>query len=1386
MKQKIKTGTPLNVLFLEDNPKDAEVCRELIIDSGYNLNMEITATEKGFESFLCTRKYDVILSDFKLPGFDAFGALRLCNKICPEVPFICVSGTIGEETAVELLKLGAVDYILKDKLERLPFAIERAIDDRKEKESRQKAEILLAASEMQYRRLFESAKDGILILNVETGKIVDVNPFLIELLGYSKEEFLEKEIWEIGLFKNIIANKDKFIELQQKKYVRYEDLPLETSDGRKINVEFVSNVYSVNSHKVIQCNIRDITERKKAEEALRESNERFQNVFEYSTIGKSITSPEGKLLKINAAFADMLGYSIEELQGLDFTKITYPDDIALSKESVRCLLAQEKGSYNFEKRYYHKNGNIVLTDVGVALLFDKSKKPLYFLTSIQNITERKQAEEMLLRSENEFHVLAESMPQIVWITRPDGWNIYLNQKWVDYTGLTLEESYGYNWNKPFHPDDQQRAWDAWEKATKTNSVYSIESRLLSANGTYKWFLVRGVPLMEENGLILKWFGTCTDIHELKITEIELRESELRFKQVSENAREWIWEVDKNGLYTYTSPVIKEILGYNPEEIVGKKHFYDLVDEYEKENFKQSVLGVFAQKINFKDLVNINRHKDGREIILSTSGVPILDDKGDLVGYRGVDVDITERKRSEETFKKLSSAIEQTADTVIITDREGIIEYVNQSFVKLTGYSSEEVLGKTPRILKSGTRDQKYYEGMWHTILSGKVFRAEVLNKKKNGDLYSEEKTISPILDKNKNITHFVGTGVDITKRKLAEEALRESETMLLRSQEIGHLGSWEWDIVTNKVIWSAETFRIYGYQPNEIEADFELVLKNMSDESIEEFNQSIEAALKGENPHEMDFTFFTKNKDKREVYTIGDIKRDEEGNPLKMYGVVLDITDRKRAEEKIRNLAKFPSENPFPILRVAKNGTLLYVNESGKQKLPEWNLQIEHSVPNMLKEAVLNSLNNGEIQQVEFNHSEKTYLFYVTPIFGTEYANLYGWDITDRKKLEANLSTAAEIAKLGYWEYDVASGDFTFNDQYYRLIHGSSTEKQGGNLMNAEVFAKKLVNPDDAIIVGISLQEAIESPDPDYFGVIETRVLRDNGDIANINAQFKILKDSSGKTYKVYGNAQDITDREIKEKELIEAKNKAEEMSRLKTSFLTNMSHELRTPLIGILGNAEFLEKELNDKDLIEMANNIKISGQRLNTTLNNILDIAKIEAEKIKINMKELDLIKYLSEQTKLFKASAEEKGLSLNFETREEKLNAFIDEEMFVSTISNLLNNAIKFTQKGKITLRAMKQENNAVIEVEDTGIGVPEHLQEIVFDPFRQASEGHNRSFEGAGLGLAIVKKYMGIMGGTITMNSKPGDAAAGIAGGSTFILKFPLNGHSVDNLIKTSWA
>ena len=169
-----------------------------------------------------------------------------------------------------------------------------AIEDITERKQREEA---LKSSETRYRRLFETAQDGILILDAETGQISDANPFLVDMLGYSREEFLNKKLWEIGSFKNIGASKATFLELQSKGYVRYEDLPLETKEGQPIAVEFVSNVYFVNHRKVIQCNIRDVTERKRIAEALQESHGEMERRVEERTAELRMALSEVKTLK---------------------------------------------------------------------------------------------------------------------------------------------------------------------------------------------------------------------------------------------------------------------------------------------------------------------------------------------------------------------------------------------------------------------------------------------------------------------------------------------------------------------------------------------------------------------------------------------------------------------------------------------------------------------------------------------------------------------------------------------------------------------------------------------------------------------------------------------------------------------------------------------------------------------------------------------------------------------------------------------------------------------------------------------------------------------------------------------------------------------------------
>ena len=230
-----------------------------------------------------------------------------------------------------------------------------------------------------------------------------------------------------------------------------------------------------------------------------------------------------------------LGYSREELLCMSVLDIDPVFDDAARAVFNKNL--REMGRARFEGVHRRKDGWTFPVEVSITSI--NLDRP-YLLTIARDITERKLAEKALRASEAEFHSLAESMPQIVWITGPDGGNIYFNQQWTDYTGLTLEESLGDGWNRPFHPDDQQAAWNAWQNATQHSDNYANESRLRRADGTCRWWLVRGVPLLDDSGNILNWFGTRTDIHDLKMAvlkisnaNLKLRESERRFSDMLE-------------------------------------------------------------------------------------------------------------------------------------------------------------------------------------------------------------------------------------------------------------------------------------------------------------------------------------------------------------------------------------------------------------------------------------------------------------------------------------------------------------------------------------------------------------------------------------------------------------------------------------------------------------------------------------------------------------------------------------------------------------------------------------------------------------------------------------------------------------------------------------
>ncbi len=262
----------------------------------------------------------------------------------------------------------------------------------------------------------------------------------------------------------------------------------------------------------------DITERKIAEQQLAESEAKMAAILENVGAYIFLKDCQGRYTFANQACLKLWGVPLEKVLGVRDEDLFDPQFAATIREHDHHVLAKGESIAAEEVGFALKTGKTAIY-WAVKIPLRDANGNIYGLCGIStDITERKKMEDALIASEKEFRQLAESMPQIVWISRADGQTIYFNQQWTDYTGLSREESYGDGWLKPFHPDDQKRAWDSWQNAIHNNGIYSLECKLRNVDGVYRWWLIRGVPVFGEKGKVSKWFGTCTDIHEIKKAE----------------------------------------------------------------------------------------------------------------------------------------------------------------------------------------------------------------------------------------------------------------------------------------------------------------------------------------------------------------------------------------------------------------------------------------------------------------------------------------------------------------------------------------------------------------------------------------------------------------------------------------------------------------------------------------------------------------------------------------------------------------------------------------------------------------------------------------------------------------------------------------------------
>ncbi|MEA2572665.1 MAG: hypothetical protein QOI24_4666 [Acidobacteriota bacterium] len=387
----------------------------------------------------------------------------------------------------------------------------------------------LEASEARYRRLFETAQDAILILDAEKrpGTIIDANPFVMKLLGYSLDELLGKELWEIGLFSDKEESKAAMEQLQKEGYIRYDNIPLKTKQGERVAVEFVSNSYMVGSDKVIQCNIRDIRERAGTAHALKASEARYRRLFETAQDAILILEEDsGKIIDANPFLIELLGYSLDELIGKELWEIGLFQDKEQSKAAMEQL--QDAGYIRYENMPLEtKQGKCVEVEFVSNSYTVGDEKVIQ--CNIRDISDRKWAEEATRISNERFRFLAESMPLMIFTATPDGQIDYVTRSFAEFTGLDTGDAFdGERWSFT-HADESEEHARRWRHSIATGEPFQHECRFRSRDGNYRWHLTRASAMRDDEGKIISWVGSSTDIDDRKGVEENLvrqyRESE---------------------------------------------------------------------------------------------------------------------------------------------------------------------------------------------------------------------------------------------------------------------------------------------------------------------------------------------------------------------------------------------------------------------------------------------------------------------------------------------------------------------------------------------------------------------------------------------------------------------------------------------------------------------------------------------------------------------------------------------------------------------------------------------------------------------------------------------------------------------------------------------
>jgi len=739
----------LRLLIIEDKENDAQLIFRYLQKAGFSIASERVETASEMQEALDSKSWDIIIADYSLPQFDAPSALKLLQNSGKDIPFIVISGTIGEETAVEMMKAGAHDYLMKGNLIRLGSVIKREIAEAKIRQERKHAEKSLHENEERYRIFINSTQDMAFLKDGESRYMIVNNSHALffrknkkDIIGKTDFELMTEDAAKMCHVSDIAAlDSDTVV-------VNEEQIGDKFYETHKFRVPLPNGTFGVGGY------IRDITENKKNQEALEKSEKTLANLISNlpGFIYRCANDPDWTMEYLSDGFLKLTGYSAEDVlnnKRLPFNQIIFPDDRKRLWETWQLSL-KEHLSFEDEYRIITKNGTIRNVWERGHGIYDGDIL-LYLEGFITDITERKQAEEDVRRERILLRTLIDNLPDTIYVKDKEARKIVANCADMELTGYSSEaDLIGKTDMEIFGNEVGIRGYTDDMSILQTgNPIINREEDFYDSKGVQRWLITSKIPLHDELGNIIGLVGMGHDITERKKTEKALIESEERFRGLYENVTIGLYRTTPDGQILLANPALVHMLGFDSFENLAQRN---LNQEGFQQDYQRSGFQEIIERQGFvKGLEYAWKRNDGSTLFVRESARLIKDKNGDPLYYEGTVEDINERIRAEQLQKVLLNISSAAITTTDMQELIGIIRQQLGTLLDTTNFYVAFYDETTGMLSSPYSYDETNMTSSWpaHRSLTGYVIKQD-----------------KPMLVLKKQIEQLISTGeVDLIGSK---------------------------------------------------------------------------------------------------------------------------------------------------------------------------------------------------------------------------------------------------------------------------------------------------------------------------------------------------------------------------------------------------------------------------------------------------------------------------------------------------------------------------------------------------------------------------------------------------------------------------------------------